>query len=69
MSLILLKKKSKVINNDLFKKHFDLALVALAKKLLEIEDAEENSRFAEKIKNRWSNLKDKNEEMSKEEIK
>ena len=38
------------------------------KKLLEIKDTNKNSELLEKIKNRWSNLKDNIEEMSKEEI-
>ena len=54
----------------MFKKYFDFStLVALLKKLFEIKDARKNSEFVEKIKNRWSNLKDKIQEMSKEEIK
>ena len=40
----------------------------LVKKLLEIKDAKENNMFVKEIKNRWSNLKDKIQEMSKEEI-
>ena len=38
------------------------------KKLLEIKDTNKCSELLEKIKNRWSNLKDNIEEMSKEEI-
>ena len=34
-----------------------------------MKDAKENSRFVEEIRNKWSNLKDKIEEMSKEKIK
>ena len=65
-----IEKESKNINNDFFKKYFDYSKpVALTKKLIEIKDARENSRFVEEIKNSWSNLKDKIEEMSKEEIK
>ena len=41
----------------------------MAKNLFEIKDAKENSRFVEEIRNKWNNLKDKIEEMSKEEIK
>ena len=56
--------------NDLFKKHFNFPVPGpLAKIIFEIKDAKENSRFVEEIRNRWSNLKDKIEEMSKEEIK
>ena len=54
----------------MFKKHFDFSTpIDLAKKLFEIKDVKENSKLVEEIKNRWSNLKDKIEEMSKEEIK
>ena len=54
----------------MFKKHFDFAApIDLRKKLFEIKDANKNSELVEKIKNRWSNLKGKIEEMSKEEIK
>ena len=42
-SIALIEKESKDINNDLFKKHFDLAPVALSKKLFEIKDANKNS--------------------------
>ena len=34
-----------------------------------LEDANKNSEFAKEIKNRWSNLKDKTKETSKEQIK
>ena len=44
-------------------------LLIWQKKLFEIKDANKNSELVEGIKNRWSNLKDKIEEMSKEEIK
>ena len=55
-----IERKSKDINNDLFKKHFDFSMpVDLVKKLFEIKDANKNSELVEKIKNRWSNLKDK----------
>ena len=65
-----IERKSKDINNDLFKNHFDFSTpAALTKKLFETKDARENSKFVTEIKNRWSNLKDKTEEMSKEEIK
>ena len=67
---VLIERESKGINNDLFKKHFDFAApIDLRKKLFEIKDANKNSELVEKIKNRWSNLKGKIEEMSKEEIK
>ena len=41
----------------------------MVKRLFEIKDANKNSKLVEKIKNKWSNLKNKIEEMSKEEIK
>ena len=41
----------------------------MADKLLETKDAKENDELVEKIKNRWSNLKDEIKRMSKEEIK
>ena len=54
----------------MFKKHFDYSTpVDLTKKLLGIKDANKNSKYVEKIKNRWNNLKDEIKEMSKEEIK
>ena len=43
-------------------------LLIWQKKLFEIKEANKNSQLVEEIKNRWSNLKDKIEEMSKEEI-
>ena len=67
--IALIEKESKEINNDLFKKYFDFSTpVALTKKLSEIKDVGENRKFVEEFKNRWRNLKDKIEEMSKEEI-
>ena len=69
-SISFIERKSKDINNDLFKKYFDFSMpVDLTKKLFEIKDARENSKFVKEMKKRWSNLKDKIEEMSKEEIK
>ena len=54
----------------MFKKPFDFSTpIDLAERLFEINDANKNSELVEQIKNRWSNLKDKTEEMSKEEIK
>ena len=67
-SISLIERESKDINNDLFKKYFSTP-VALFKKLFQIKDARKNSEFVEEVKNRWSNLKDKIEEMSKKEIK
>ena len=69
-SILLIERESKDMSNDLFKKYFDFSTpVALTKKLFEIKDARKNSEFVKKVKNRWSNLKDKIEEISKEEIK
>ena len=54
----------------MFKEYFDFSTPNdLLKRLLEIKDARKNSELVEEIKNRWSNLKDKSENMSKEEIK
>ena len=47
-SIALIEKESKDINNDLFKKHFDLVPVALSKKLFEIKDANKNSKLVKK---------------------
>ena len=53
-----IEEKSKNINNDLLKTYFDfLAPIDLAKKIFETED-KKKSQFVEKIKIRWSNLKD-----------
>ena len=41
----------------------------LAKKIFEIKDKKKNNDFVEEIKNRWSKLKDKIEDMSKDEKK
>ena len=68
--IALIERESEGINNDLFKKHFDFSTpIDLAKELFERKDANKKSLIVEEIKNRWSNLKDKIEEMSKEEIK
>ena len=54
----------------MFKKYFKFsAPIDLAKKLFETKDKKKNSEFVKEIKNRWSNLKDETEKMSKEEIK
>ena len=42
---------------------------ALAKKLFETKDKKKKSELVKKIKNRWSNLNDDIEKMSKDEIK
>ena len=39
----------------------------MAKKLFEIKDKKKNNDFVREIKNRWSELKDKIEKMSKNE--
>ena len=54
----------------MFKKHFDFSTPTnLAKKLFEIKDANKNSKLVGETKNRWNTLKDKIEEIFKEEIK
>ena len=64
-----IKEKSKNINNDLFKKYFDLsARIDLANKLYKTKYAKENSELVEEIRSRWNNLKDEIKEMSEEEI-
>ena len=51
--IALIERESKGINNDFFKKHFDLSTpIDLAKELFEIKDANKNSKLVEKIKNR-----------------
>ena len=65
--IIFIKEKSKDINNDLFKKYFNLsAPIDLAKKLFETRDKKKNIKFVEEIKNRWSDFKDETKKMSKE---
>ena len=52
-SIAFIEKKSKDINNDSFKKYFDFSTpVDLVKRLYEIKDARENSKFIKEIKNR-----------------
>ena len=54
----------------MFRKYFNFSgPIDLTKKLLKTKDARKNSKFVEEIKNRWSNLKDKIKNISKEEIK
>ena len=43
-------------------------LLIWRKKLFETKDAKENSKLIEEIKNRWGNLKDETNKISKEEI-
>ena len=68
--IIFIEEKSKDINNYLFNKYCNFsALIDLAKKLFETKDKKKNSELVEEIKNRWSNLKDETQKMSKEEMK
>ena len=54
----------------MFKTYFNFsAPIGLAKKLFETKHKKKNSEFVEKIKIRWSNLKNETEKMSKTEIK
>ena len=65
-----IENESKGINYDLFKDYFDLVVPsALAKRLFETKDKKKNSVFVEKIKNRWSNVKDETEKMFEDENK
>ena len=69
-TLTFIENESKDINNDLFQKYFNFSTpIDLATKLFETKDKKKNSKCVEEIKNRWSNLKDEIEKMSKEEIK
>ena len=61
-----IEAKSEGISNDLLTKYFDFsAPVELAKKLFETKDEKKNSVLVEKVKNRWSNLKDETEKCLK----
>ena len=52
----------------MFKEQFDFVVPsALAKKLYETKDKKKNNNLAKLIKNRWSDLKDEIEKMSKDE--
>ena len=54
----------------MFKTYFNFsAPIDLEKELFKTKDKKKNSEFVEEIKNRWSNLKDETEKMSKEQIK
>ena len=44
-------------------------LLIWQKTLFKTKDKKNNSELVEEIKNRWSNLKDETEKMSKEQIK
>ena len=66
--ILFVEENSRDINNDLFREYFNFSTpIDLTKNYL--EDANKNSEFAKEIKNRWSNLKDKTKETSKEQIK
>ena len=63
-----IENESKSINYDLFKKYFDFETpTQLTNKLFEIKGKKKNNDFVKEIKNRWSNLEDKIEEMSEGE--
>ena len=63
-----IENKSEDINYLLFKYYFNFMQPSeLAKKLFEIKDQKKNNDFVEEIKNRWSKLKDKIEEISGDE--
>ena len=63
-----IENKSKGITYFLFKYYFSFMHPSeLAKKLFEIKDKKKNNDFVREIKNRWSELKDKIEKMSKNE--
>ena len=53
----------------MFEDYFDISVPsALLKKLYETKNKNKNNELVELIKVKWSNLKDKTEEMSKEEM-
>ena len=53
----------------MFEDYFDISVpTALLKKLYETKSKNKNNELVELIKVKWSNLKDKTEEMSKEEM-
>ena len=53
----------------MFETYFNFSTpIDLAKRLLKTKDKKKNNELVKKIKNRWSNLKDETEKMSKEEI-
>ena len=59
--------ESKDINYELFKDYFNYVKPsALTKKLLETKKEKKKNELVEKIKNRWSNLKDEIEKMSED---
>ena len=59
--------ESKDMNDELFKDYFNYVVPsALAKKLLETKNKKKKNELVEKIKIRWSNLKDEIEKMSED---
>ena len=53
----------------MFETYFNFSTpIDLAKRLLKTKDKKKNNELVKEIKNRWSNLKDETEKMSKEEI-
>ena len=67
--IIFIKKKSRGINNNLFKTYFNFsAPIDLAKELFETKDKMKNSELVEESKNRWSNLKDEIKKMKNQMI-
>ena len=53
---------------NLFKNYFDFSVSsALVKKLYKTKNKKENNGLVEKIKNRWSDLKDEIKKMSEDE--
>ena len=62
--------KSKTIDYNVFKNYFDFSVnSALVKKSYKTKNKKENNELVEKIKNRWSDLKDEIKRMSKDEKK
>ena len=65
-----IEKKSKGINYELFKKHFNFVVPsALVKQLHETKNKKENYKLVNVIKSGLSDLKDEIEEVSEDEIK
>ena len=63
-----IENKSKTIDCNLFKNYFDFSVPSvLVKKLYETKDEKKNNDLVEKIKNRWSDLKDEIKKMSEDE--
>ena len=63
-----IENKSKTVDYNLFKNYFDFSLPsAFVKKLYKTKNKKENNELVEKIKNRWSDLKDEIKKMSEDE--